>query len=550
DSVNADFIKTYKYFTDEIKAQDYVSFLLNKNYYLFGPGSSAVISYDYNGEMPEDLVLYSNAFSYDLVETDYESVDDLVEVAGYFYPDFNPDLYISSIIENSITDADTNDIYRISYKYSNVNPVISITSAFEEGFETGLGKFDSTNIIGSKSWYASSYGSDFFAKMSGYQQDNEDWIISNPIVLGADASITLNFTHAIKYLNDQWDQLSVAISSDYDGSDIEGATWDVIDWGDVADTALLGSDYTFYSSGDIDISAYANSTIYIAFKYTSTTTNAATWEIKNVTVTPIVPVYAVTLGKAPIILYEYYQYSGSAWSKLDDVYCLNSEDYAGMGEPGDNNYFSSSIDPQNYLPTFLNAKYPTAGEGVSKIVVYNFFSDADDATLTIADEYTYETGSWVSSYAYVVQNTGKWAVSATTLRWVFDPTETFTMVSPDYQIICDWVAINEDAVYLPYSNTEIYYGASAYYENFDIRTGKWNADVFDEWKDAVEEAIGTILLPNKYPAATLQVNGVDMFYQVIFDTYSGSYSTYSMKFQVTKAGPEPEFTLVEGPILL
>jgi len=87
--------------------------------------------------------------------------------------------------------------------------------------------------------------------------------------LGNDASIILNFTHAIKYLNDQWSQLAVAISADYDGSNIASATWDVIDWGDVIDTtgATIGTDYTFYSSGDIDISAYANNTIYIGFKY-------------------------------------------------------------------------------------------------------------------------------------------------------------------------------------------------------------------------------------------------------------------------------------------
>lgn len=52
-----------------------------------------------------------------------------------------------------------------------------------------------------------------------------------------------------------------------------------------------------------------------------------------------------------------------------------------------------------------------------------------------------------------------------------------------------------------------------------------------------------------YPSATLQVNGVDMFYRVVFATYSGANAKYAMKFQVTKAGPDPEFTLVEGPTL-
>jgi hypothetical protein len=41
----------------------------------------------------------------------------------------------------------------------------------------------------------------------------------------------------------------------------------------------------FVSSGDVNLSQYAGMTVYLAFKYTSTTAGAATWEIKNVMVT-------------------------------------------------------------------------------------------------------------------------------------------------------------------------------------------------------------------------------------------------------------------------
>jgi hypothetical protein len=63
----------------------------------------------------------------------------------------------------------------------------------------------------------------------------------------------------------------------------------------------------------------------------------------------------------------------------------------------------------------------------------------------------------------------------------------------------------------------------------------------------VEAAIGIALLPVKYPNAVTQVDGVDVFYVVKFATYSGSDGSWSMKFKVTKAGPDPEFTLEEGP---
>ena len=46
-----------------------------------------------------------------------------------------------------------------------------------------------------------------------------------------------------------------------------------------------GSSWTFVSSGDIDLSAYAGKTIQLWFRYTSDENFAATWEIKNVKVT-------------------------------------------------------------------------------------------------------------------------------------------------------------------------------------------------------------------------------------------------------------------------
>ena len=42
-----------------------------------------------------------------------------------------------------------------------------------------------------------------------------------------------------------------------------------------------GSSWDYVSSGAISLSAYNGKTIYVAFKYTSTSSAAATWEIKN-----------------------------------------------------------------------------------------------------------------------------------------------------------------------------------------------------------------------------------------------------------------------------
>ena len=543
DSTYAKLIKSMEAFNNYYPAEDYVGSVLAEYFPEYGKNSRAYVTYNSIATIPEESGLYTNADVYSFVAADYEMIDSLVSYAGYFYPEFNPDLYLQKYLPSIITGANDGDIYLVNYLYSDVTPLFPEVATiywFEEEFVDTLGQFDTTNVIGSKSWYSSGYGDDTFAKMSGYGQDNEDWLISDDIVIGNEDNVTLNFTHAIKYLNDQWDQISVLISEDYDGSDIEGAEWTAIDWGLVADTASLGSDYTFYPSGDIDISSYAGKTINVAFKYTSTTANAATWEILDVAVVT----GAKIIGPAPSLYKDFYKLSGTSWSKVEGVHCLGSNDYDAMGDPGDDGSFSNDILPQNYLPKFLDALYPEAGEGVSKIVVYQYDTDIEDE-ITLATKYIYKDGEWESMYDYIEEATNQFVHNGE--KWLFDPTIVVEMSSSNYQLIVDYVKTNISADYIDkYGTAESYYGAGAYYKNFSISDGYWEADVFDSWEKAVEEAIGTILLPELFPDAQLQANGVDMFYRVIFETFkSGVKVNYAMNFQVTKAGPDPEFTLDE-----
>jgi hypothetical protein len=240
---------------------------------------------------------------------------------------------------------------------------------------------------------------------------------------------------------------------------------------------------------------------------------------------------------------DFYMFDDGVWMKASGVYNVNAVDYDAMGAPGKYNNFSDSDKPSDYIPNLLGDKFPLAGQDEEVIVVYKYYSGG---TMTLASTYTYDNGGWVSSYDYVIAKTAQFLYGGT--GWVFDPTVTFTMGSADYQMIVDWVGANVTGDYVDsYGTGESYFGAGAYYANFDTRAGNYDDSVFDSWEAAVEEGIGKALLPTKFPNATTQVNGVDMFYVVNFATYSGAAGSYSMKFQVTKSGPNPEFTLVDGP---
>lgn len=546
DTLNAAFISDNEFFNDEVSAAAYIPLLVPEMYPALGLGSNGMITYNYNGELPEDLTMYTDAEEYELPEDAYTSIDEVLDYAGYYAPGYPPEIYIPAVLDDAIEAAEEDDILLVEYLYSDVDPKIDLSSTddvniFIEGFTeeaNGLGQFTATNVVGDQVW-GWDYHEDGNAKMSGYDGGavvNDDWLISSAIDLSGLSEASLHIYQAIAYLNDQYDQINVYISTDYDGSDIGGATWD-----EVTVPNLPSENYVFVASGAIDLASYLEQTIYIAFQYLSSDSNAGTWEVAEVKVTT--PGTAAVIGKEPEGYKDYYEFDGSAWMKAGGVYHVNAVDYDAMGAPGYYNNFSSSDKPEDYIPNLLMSKFPLAGQDEEVVVVYRYY---EGGTMTLASVYTYNNGAWESSYDFVAATTAQFLYGGS--GWVFDPTLTFTMNSADFQIIVDYVGDNVGAEYLDsYGTGEFYYGAGAYYANFDLRPGSFEADVFDSWEDAVTEGIGVALLPAKFPNASTQANGVDMFYVVNFDTYSGADGNYSIKYQVTKSGPNPEFTAVEGP---
>ncbi len=156
--------------------------------------------------------------------------------------------------------------------------------AFEESFTSNFPQWTKFSVTGAQVWTLDTqYGNPgSCAKMSGYasgNQNNEDWLISPSISLSGLTGATLFFDTATKFAGNA---LEVLISTNYTGTGApSAATW----------TPLTGytlspatGSYVWTGSGPLDITAYAGQNIHVAFKYTSTTAAAATWEVDNVKV--------------------------------------------------------------------------------------------------------------------------------------------------------------------------------------------------------------------------------------------------------------------------
>jgi hypothetical protein len=112
--------------------------------------------------------------------------------------------------------------------------------------------------------------------MSGYSGGalvNEDWLISPEMDLTNMQSAMLSFRTAYSF---DGDPLRLMVSSDYDG---QGNPND-FSWTDLTDQFDWSpGSYEWVESGSLDVLSYANPKLYVAFKYTSTTAAASTWEV-------------------------------------------------------------------------------------------------------------------------------------------------------------------------------------------------------------------------------------------------------------------------------
>lgn len=258
---------------------------------------------------------------------------------------------------------------------------------------------------------------------------------------------------------------------------------------------------------------------------------------------------------------DFYVYEKSKWVPSTSFIAVQPHEYDEMGAPGKYNNFSADAPSINYIPTLLEVKYPYAQEGDNIVVAYNYY-DGKKTTLT-ADLYIYKNGWESVSVGSIVTKTAQYVHLGD--RWAFDPTVTFTMSKPDYQLIVDWVkdVLNRPEL-IDRGNAEFYAGASAYYGNYDIRISKraqWDPDTYSNLTDDEANALIwnrlneslIVMLQKKFPNAVAQVSGVEVFYNVSFIVFDGISKTYTAKFQCTADGSEsvaPTFELISGPAVL
>lgn len=142
---------------------------------------------------------------------------------------------------------------------------------------------------------------------NGANYDSEGCLLLPEIDLAGYTGATLSFSHALNFCTEAEKYVSVEVTCDGKTTKLQGVNWPI------------GTNYTFVGSGDIDLGEFAGKKIQIAFRYTSDTAIAGTWEIANATVmgkkaVNCIPVVILDVTRP----YEMYDISGHRLDTEDE----------------------------------------------------------------------------------------------------------------------------------------------------------------------------------------------------------------------------------------
>jgi len=132
-----------------------------------------------------------------------------------------------------------------------------------------------------------------------------------------------------------------------------------------------------------------------------------------------------------------YTYADGIWETPSNrYYKLSKEDFESIGIES----FGSSTPPDDYLPTFLNLKFPYAQEDDELDVAYEYVSSSSGAQ-TRGNLYTFMEGIWVG-YQSTISTTLQFGHDGS--KWIPDNTIKYTLTEDDYCYMAEELTGNTD----------------------------------------------------------------------------------------------------------
>lgn len=566
------------YFASEEEADELFPAWLAKKYYTASPTSVVRVTFNLKDQPSTLLKPYTK-----IVYTGLEKNEDYVPTfypAGTYAPYLNTEAeknIITKLLNVKYVNPKKGDYVMVGYNFSD-DPIQTVeTPVFNYDFEADavadplekLGNWY-INVTGDKKWKLLNYSNNNYIQYSanGAAGVCEAWMVTPEVaIVGNDKNLAFDIN--VGYFDA--DCLSVLISTDFDGKDVTKATW-----ADVTTNFTIPQDKSyagFKPAGVMSLAEYAGKKVRVAFKYLGNgdkdNKKTTTYQIDNVVIGKDIPKPVSVKPRFKLFQCT----TDGKWSDFingpkNNAICPLYSDYTAMGAPGTNLYFSSTVLPENYLPSYLvnNAAafgllYPQNKD--ARVLIYKYYNATSKKIEAQAAEYIYssEAGRWEYNNQ-IVPKIRQYAFDGA--KWLFDPSTTVTLKAKGdkptadfYQIITDWVKVNKGAEYVTsFGNNDYYYGGSAYNNNFDFRPAAWKGQNGAAYGEKSDEELKTLMysrlpeafipgLEATYPNAE-PVEGVNVIYTVNFLIYDGSATTsWTIKYEVTA---KAKFTYVENSL--
>ncbi|MEI8272750.1 MAG: choice-of-anchor J domain-containing protein [Paludibacter sp.] len=146
---------------------------------------------------------------------------------------------------------------------------------YSNSFAYGIGDFKAQSVSGAQVWtYSSAYTCMAVSGYTSSNNANEDWLISPAIDLTNVTNSYLSFDHAGRYFGTPSAEATVWVSTT---DTVVSANWTQLN----VMNYFSNTSFTFVNSGNLNLSTYAGKKIRIALKYTSSTSVAGNWEVRN-----------------------------------------------------------------------------------------------------------------------------------------------------------------------------------------------------------------------------------------------------------------------------
>lgn len=153
--------------------------------------------------------------------------------------------------------------------------ILGAVTIFNQDWEGDMNGWTFVTVEGGNAWTIATYSGNHYAYANGYNGGvNEQWCISPAFDLTVYSNASLSFRNAKNYTGPD---VQLYFSNDYDGENPTTATWTELEF-----NKSTGS-YAWAESGSIDLANFTGDECHIGFKYTSTETAAAAWEIDDIT---------------------------------------------------------------------------------------------------------------------------------------------------------------------------------------------------------------------------------------------------------------------------